>query len=186
MKSELQYINKISWEKAPQLHDINSRKSELWLFPSSSDLTPTQAARLMTPTRTSAYDNEWHEIRCIFRQLATRDAEIQLGKLLVGGFHKPKQRQTFRPGTHFQRRITDCSIGFQINTHVNLASFLNIWKHMVFLCFSRVKNLHTAPLTCNCKFIKSQNYEINSNNFFFFFYSVAETAFCKKSGFCML
>ncbi len=50
--------------------------------------------------------------------------------------------------THFQRRITDCSIVFQINKYVNLACFLNICKHiMVFLCFSRVKILHTAPLT---------------------------------------
>ncbi len=44
-------------------------------------------------------------------------------------------------------RITDCSIVFQINKYVNLACFLNICKHiMVFLCFSRVKILHTAPL----------------------------------------
>ncbi len=27
-------------------------------------------------------------------------AEIQLGKLAVGGFHKPKHIQTFRPGIH--------------------------------------------------------------------------------------
>ncbi len=48
---------------------------------------------------------------------------------------------------HIQRRITDCSIVFQINKYVNLACFLNICKHiMVFLCFSRVKILHTAPL----------------------------------------
>ncbi len=48
---------------------------------------------------------------------------------------------------HFQWRITDCSIVFQINKYVNLACFLNICKHiMVFLCFSRVKNLPTAPL----------------------------------------
>ncbi len=39
-----------------------------------------------------------NEIRSIFRQLATRGAEIQLGKLAVGGFHK--QRLTFRTGTH--------------------------------------------------------------------------------------
>ncbi len=26
--------------------------------------------------------------------------EIQLGKLAVGGVHKPKQRPIFRPGTH--------------------------------------------------------------------------------------
>ncbi len=49
---------------------------------------------------------------------------------------------------HFQRRITDCSIVFQINKYVTLTCFLNICKHiMVFLCFSRVKILHTAPLT---------------------------------------
>ncbi len=39
------------------------------------------------------------------------------------------------------------NIVFQINKYVNLACFLNICKHiMVFLCFSRVKILHTAPL----------------------------------------
>ncbi len=48
---------------------------------------------------------------------------------------------------HIQRRITNYSIVFQINKYVNLACFLNICKHiMVFLCFSRVKILHTAPL----------------------------------------
>ncbi len=41
-----------------------------------------------------------NEINCVFRQLATRGAEIQLGKLAVGGFHKPKHIQTFRAGTH--------------------------------------------------------------------------------------
>ncbi len=35
----------------------------------------------------------------------------------------------------------------QINKYANLACFLNICKLiMVFLCFSRVKNVHTAPL----------------------------------------
>ncbi len=48
---------------------------------------------------------------------------------------------------HFQRRITDCSILFQINKYVNLTCFLNVCKHiMVFVCFSRVKILYTAPL----------------------------------------
>ncbi len=53
------------------------------------------------------------------------------------------------PGrTHiFKGRITDCSIVFQIHKYVNLTCFLNVCKHiMVFLCFSRVKILHTAPL----------------------------------------
>ncbi len=45
-----------------------------------------QVARL---TGTAAHDDEWNEIRGVFRQLATRGAEIQLGKLAVGGFHKP-------------------------------------------------------------------------------------------------
>ncbi len=57
--------------------------------PSSSDLTHAQDARLTTPTGTSAHDDEWNEMRGVFRQLATRGAEIQLGKLAVGGFHKP-------------------------------------------------------------------------------------------------
>ncbi len=49
--------------------------------------------------------------------------------------------------THFQRRITDCSIVFQINKYVNLICFLNVCKHIMFLfCFSSVKILHTAPL----------------------------------------
>ncbi len=64
-----------------------------------------------------------------------------------GGF--TTKTQTDIPGqkAHFQRRITDCSIVFQINKYVKLACFLNICKHiMVFLCFSRVKNVHTAPL----------------------------------------
>ncbi len=69
-------------------------------------------------------------------------AEIQLGKLAVGGFHKTKTK-------HFQRRITDCSIVFQINNSVNLACFLNIMVYMVYMVshiIGRVKNLHTAPL----------------------------------------
>ncbi len=115
--------------------------------PSSSDLTHTQVARLTTPTGTSANADEWQEIRCVFRQLATRGAEIQLGNLAVGGFHKPKQTDIPALNAHFQRRITDCSIVFQINKYVNLTCFLNICKHiMEFLCFSRVKNIHTAPL----------------------------------------
>ncbi len=57
-----------------------------------------QVARLMTPTRSSAYEDDWNEIPGVSRQLVTRGAEIQLGKLAVGGFHKPKQRQTFGPG----------------------------------------------------------------------------------------
>ncbi len=57
--------------------------------PSSSDLTHAQVARLTTPTGTGAHDDECNEIRGVFRQLATRGAEIQLGKLAVGGFHKP-------------------------------------------------------------------------------------------------
>ncbi len=44
--------------------------------------------------------NIGEEICCVFCQLATRGAEIQLGKLAVDGFHKPKQRQKFRPGAH--------------------------------------------------------------------------------------
>ncbi len=65
---------------------------------------------------------------------------------------------------HFQRRITDCSIVFKINTYVNLTCFLNVCKHiMVFLCFSRVKILHTAPLksfdfmSSDCRFSESEN-----------------------------
>ncbi len=38
-----------------------------------------------------------------FRHLATRGAEIQLGKLAVGGFHKPKHIQTFRAGRTFSK-----------------------------------------------------------------------------------
>ncbi len=59
-----------------------------------------QVARLTTPTGTSAHDDEWDEIHCVFHQLATQGAEAQLGKLAVGGFHKPKQRPTFRLGMH--------------------------------------------------------------------------------------
>ncbi len=64
------------------------------------------------------------------------------------GFTNHNKHRYSGPNPHFQRRITDCSIVFQINNYVNLACFLNICKHiMVFLCFSRVKILHTAPLT---------------------------------------
>ena len=106
-----------------------------------------QVARLTTQIAMSALDNELNEICCVFLQLATQCAEIQLGKLAVGGFHKSKQTDIPTWNAHFQRRITDCSIVFQINKYVNLTCFLNICKHiMVFLCFSRVKILHTAPL----------------------------------------
>ncbi len=61
---------------------------------------------------------------------------------------------------HIQRRITNYSIVFQINKYVNLACFLNICKHiMVFLCFSRVKILHTAPLIIGPKTPTSNNLE---------------------------
>ncbi len=60
---------------------------------------------------------------------------------------------------HIQRRITNYSIVFQINKYVNLACFLNICKHiMVFLCFSRVKILHTAPLKFLLRNQKTQQY----------------------------
>ncbi len=105
-----------------------------------------------------------------FPPTGNRCAKIQLGKLAVGGFHKPKQTDTLAPNAHFQRRITDCSIVFQINKYVNLAITLNTCKHiMAFLCFSIVKHLHTAPLTkkhlhkfyihttrCQCKSKTSQ------------------------------
>ncbi len=63
------------------------------------------------------------------------------------GFTNHNKHRHSGPKAHFQRRITDCSIVFQINKYVNLTCFLNVCKHiMVFLCFSRVKILHTAPL----------------------------------------
>ncbi len=63
------------------------------------------------------------------------------------GFTNHNKHRHSGPDAHIQRRITDCSIVFQINKYVNLTCFLNICKHiMVFLCFSRVKILHTAPL----------------------------------------
>ncbi len=86
---------------------------------------------------------------------------IQLGKTGSGRVSQTKT-QTDIPArnAHFQRRITDCGIVFQINKYVNLACFLNICKHiMVFLCFSRVKNLHTAPLIL-CSFFKQPNWTI--------------------------
>ncbi len=93
-----------------------------------------------------AHVDEWHELCCVFQQMATQDAKIELGKLAVDGFYKPKQRPTFRPRTNIFKG-DDCSIVFQINKYANLAFFLNICKLiMVFLCFSRVKNLHTANL----------------------------------------
>ncbi len=104
---------------------------------SSSDFTHTQVARLTIPTGTSAHEDEWNEIR---------GAKIQLGKLALDGFPKPKHINIPGLNAHFQRRITDCSIVFQINKYVNLACFLNICKHMIFFGFSRVKNLYTAPL----------------------------------------
>ncbi len=63
------------------------------------------------------------------------------------GFTNHNKHRHSGPDVHFQRRITDCSIVFQINKYVNLTCFLTVCKHiMVFLCFSRVKILHTAPL----------------------------------------
>ncbi len=59
-----------------------------------------QVARLTTPTGTSAHDDECFVFRCVSLQLATRGAEIQLGKLAVGGFHKPKQTPDIPAGTH--------------------------------------------------------------------------------------
>ncbi len=61
----------------------------------TSDLMQTQVAK---------HQQEWahmtmNEMRSVFHQLATRGAEIQLGKLLVGGFHKPKQRHSSPEGT---------------------------------------------------------------------------------------
>ncbi len=54
------------------------------------------------------------------------------------GFTNHNKHRHSGPDTHFQRRITDCSIVFQINKYVNLQCFLNICKHiMVFLCFSQ-------------------------------------------------
>ncbi len=51
------------------------------------------------------------------------------------------------PECTFSKENNWLAFFFQINKYVNLACFLNICKHiMVFLCFSRVKNLHTAPL----------------------------------------
>ncbi len=58
------------------------------------------------------------------------------------GFTNQNRDRHSGPERTFQRRITDCSIVFLIEKYVNLACFLNICKHiMVFLCFSRVKNL---------------------------------------------
>ncbi len=108
----------------------------------------TQVARLNTPTGTSAHDNEWNEMLYVFCQLATRRAETQLGKLALGGFHKPKQTDISDQNAFSKENISDCSIDFQLNKYVNLACFLNICKHiMVCLCFSTVRILHTAPLS---------------------------------------
>ncbi len=111
----------------------------------------TQVARLMTPTETSA------------PSLAASMTEMKYAVFFANwqpGVPKynwvnwqwwvtQTKTETDIPtrNAHFQRRITDCSIVFQINKYVNLACFLHICKHIiVFLCFSRVKNLHIAPL----------------------------------------
>ncbi len=63
------------------------------------------------------------------------------------GFTNHNKHRHSGRNAHFQRRITECSIVFQINKYVTLTCFLNVCKHiMVFLCFSRVKILHTAHL----------------------------------------
>ncbi len=112
--------------------------------PSSSDLKQRQDARLTTPTGTSAHTIKY----------AVFSANWQPGVPKYNwvnwqweGFTNHNKHRHSGPDAHFQRRITDCSIVFQINKYVNLTCFLNICKHiMVFVCFSRVKILHTAPL----------------------------------------
>ncbi len=114
-------------------------------------LEPTQAARLTTPITNTKNARTWRWMtwNTLF------SANWQPGVLKCNwvnwqwaGFTNQK-RETDIPArnAHFQMRITDCSIVFQINKYVNLTCFLNICKHiMVFLCFSRVKNLRAAPL----------------------------------------
>lgn len=71
-------------------------------------------------------------IRCVFFQLATHGVEIQLGKLAVGGVRQTKTK----PDIPIQNMycITGCNI-----VVFNLASFLNIYKNMLFLLFCIVK-----------------------------------------------
>ncbi len=67
---------------------------------SSSDLTHMQVARLMTPNRN---ERTWRWMTwntLCFPAIGNPGCRNKIGKLAVGGFHKPKQRPTFRPGTH--------------------------------------------------------------------------------------
>ncbi len=116
--------------------------------PSSSDLKHTQVARL-------THQQERAHMTMNGIKYAVFSANWQPGVLKYNwvnwqwaGFTNHNKHRHSGPDAHFQRRITDCSIVFQINKYVNLTCFLNICKHiMVFLCFSRVKILHTAPLS---------------------------------------
>ncbi len=109
---------------------------------SSSDLMHTQVARLTTPTGTSAPSLAASMTEMKY---AVFSANWQPGVPKYNWVNWQWVGYTDQNRQHFQRTITDCSIVFQINKYVNLACFLHICKHiMVFLCFSRVKNLHTA------------------------------------------
>ncbi len=117
--------------------------------PSSSDLRHRQVARLTTPTPTWHMTMKMNEIKyAVFSaNWQPRVPKYNWVNWQWAGFTNHNKHRHSGRNTHFQRRITDCSIVFQINKYVNLACFLNICKHiMVFLCFSRVKILHTAPL----------------------------------------
>ncbi len=78
--------------------------------------------------------------------------------------HRPKQKQTFRHGTHISKQNNCLLLCY---SGKNFACFLNICKHMVFLCFSTVKKWHTAPL--NNKKMKTTTTTMHGCNFFFIF-----------------
>ncbi len=80
----------------------------------------------------------------VFCQLATRGAEIQLGKTGSGRVTQTKTETDFPTwNARFQRRVTDRNIVFQIKKYVNLACFLqiaNIWYFYALV----VKNIHST------------------------------------------
>ncbi len=113
--------------------------------PSSSNLTFTQVARLTTEHTFLGSFHDWNML-CL-PSTDNPGCRNTIGQTGSGRVTQTKtETDVLARKAHFQRWITDCSIVFKINKYVNLACFLLSCKHMVFVCFSRVKNLHTAPL----------------------------------------
>ncbi len=62
----------------------------------------TQEGRQINDTNRNENTLWWMKLNALFffRKLTTQRAEIELGKLAVGGFHKPKHKLTIQTGMH--------------------------------------------------------------------------------------